>query len=194
MQIVYKPAAVLDKNITGPRHSAGESSPRGVMSSPSRLGGLERVRKRILAFVKATERSFLHLYADALSSSNCVSCHNGLGEGPYQMHPSPTKNRARYKPENFAEYFSGNVVFFQLLVWWCFATPLQGFVEETTSATQYITMCTYLCLTVVARTCNIATQPQAGDTPDFCCRILLCDLLCNESLQHVSYMNSFTSN
>jgi len=42
--------------------------------------------RRIL---KVTERSFLHLYADALSSSNSVSCHIwGQGRGLGQLSPA----------------------------------------------------------------------------------------------------------
>jgi len=36
-------------------------------------------RKRTLEYLKATESPFLHLYTDALNSSNSVSCHFGGG-------------------------------------------------------------------------------------------------------------------
>ena len=46
----------------------------GVVSSPT------GVRKRIFAYSEGHRTLLLHLYADALSSSNCFLSH--LGEGP----------------------------------------------------------------------------------------------------------------
>jgi len=56
------------------------------------LGPGHPYRKLIL---KATESSFSHLYADALSSSNCVSCRiRGKAEVWGQLPPASTQNCA----------------------------------------------------------------------------------------------------
>jgi len=46
---------------------------QSVVSSPS--GVRTRARNAFWRILEVTESSFLHLYADALSSSNCVLCH-----------------------------------------------------------------------------------------------------------------------
>jgi len=77
-----------------------------VVSSPGGVWGGAPARNAFRSILKAAERSRLHLYADALSSSNSVSCHIwGQGRGFGAIAPSPQRITA---PAIYSQFVAAN--------------------------------------------------------------------------------------